>query len=77
MPKNEKAREDGARETPKSKATREMTFSSFEDFDRKMFPNAVARRSLQKDRAAARELGERLAEALAADAERRISSRRS
>lgn len=73
MPKTEKGVARPSK--TKSKTTREITFSSFEDFEKRMFPNAVAQRSLQKDGAAARALGESLAEALAEDAERRISSR--
>jgi hypothetical protein len=50
----------------------ETTFSSLQDFEMKMFPREFARRSLQTDGLAARALGERLAEALARDAESRL-----
>jgi hypothetical protein len=56
----------------KKSRSEKPTFASVREFEVKMFPRAVASRSLRADGAASKALGERLAEALAQSAERRL-----
>jgi hypothetical protein len=55
----------------------EPTFSSVRDFEEKMFPRAVASRSLQADGASSRTLGEQLGDALARELAGRLERRSS
>ena len=66
MPSSKKKRPESAKTSAAAKQKApETTFSSLEDFEEKMFPRAVAGRSLRYGRNASRTFGERLGDALA------------
>lgn len=66
MPNSKKEKAENSRTaTAVKQKPDDVTFSSLQDFEEKMFPHAVAGRSLRHDGGASRTLGERLGDALA------------